>query len=187
MKQRPTLETERLIMRPFRRSDAPDVQRLAGAREIAAGTLRLPHPYGEGMAERWIGSHQETFERGEGIAFAVTLRGNGRLIGAISLMAISTEHERAEMGYWIGVPYWNQGYCTEAARAVIRYGFEVLELNRIQASHFARNPASGRVMQKIGMTREGCQRQCFKKWGEFVDLVCHSVLRQEYEAGKDDA
>lgn len=177
--ERPALETEHLLLRPFALTDAADVQRLAGAREIASTTLNIPHPYEDGMAERWILSHQPRFERGELVNFAITLGGDGTLIGAIGLM-LNGQHQRGELGYWIGLPYWNQGYCTEAARAVLRYGFEVLGLNRIHASHYARNAASGRVMHKIGMVREGCRRQHVVKWGEFEDLICYGLVREEY-------
>ena len=87
-----------------------------------------------------------------------------------------------ELGYWLGVPFWNQGYCTEAALAVVQYGFEVLRLHRIYASHMIRNPASGRIMQKIGMTYEGCQRQHVQKWGVFEDLATYGILQSEYVA-----
>ena len=186
MVRRPTLETEHLLLRPFRLSDAPDVQRLAGAKEIASTTLNIPHPYEEGMAEEWISAHQERFEQGRLVNFAITLRSDGALIGAIGL-GIDKEHERGQLGYWIAVPYWNRGHCTEAARAVVRYGFEVLKLNRICSMHFARNPASGRVMQKIGMSREGCLRQHVKKRDQFEDLVYYGILREEYEPARAGA
>ena len=140
MGQRPTLETQRLVLRPFQLADAPDVQRLAGSRDIASTTLNIPHPYEDGMAEEWISKHQETFEQGRGVTFAITSRSGGQLIGAISLMGISPGHQ-AELGYWVGTPYWNQGFCSEASRAVVRYSFQVLGLNRIHACHLTRNPA----------------------------------------------
>lgn len=172
---------ERLVLRPFKLADAPDVQRLAGAREIAATTLNIPHPYEDGVAEAWISKHQETFDQGKGVTLAITFRTNGRLIGAISLMDIRSKHQ-AELGYWIGKPYWNQGYCTEAARAMLRYGFQVLELQRIHACHLSRNPASGRVMQKLGMQHEGRRRQHVVKWGEMDDLELYGILRSEWDA-----
>ncbi len=180
MKQRPTIETERLILRPFSLDDAPEVQRLAGEREVAANTLTVPHPYEDGMAEEWISTHQEGFEKGELINLAITRRSDGALVGAIGLV-VQPQHQRAELGYWVGKPYWNQGYCTEAARALLGYGFERLGLNRVYSHHFARNPASGRVMQKIGMTHEGRLRQHVKKWDVFEDLVQYGVLRSEYQ------
>jgi RimJ/RimL family protein N-acetyltransferase len=132
------------------------------------------------MAEEWITTHQEKFERGEGVTFAITLRSDGVLIGAIGL-GVHQPHDRAELGYWIGKPHWGRGYCTEAARAVLHYGFTVLGLNRIHASHFGRNPASGRVMEKIGMKYEGCSRQHVKKWGVYEDLRRYAILKAEYE------
>ena len=182
MDSRPTLETERLVLRPFRLSDAPEVQRLAGDRRVAEMTMSIPHPYQDGVAEEWIGSHLETFGSGKEVILAVTLKAGGILLGAIGL-AVRREHERAELGYWIGVPYWNQGYCTEAAAAVVRFGFESLGLHRIQANHYARNPASGRVMQRIGMTREGCLRRHIRRWDRSEDLVLYGILRDEVIKG----
>ena len=92
------------------------------------------------------------------------------------------EHDHAELGYWIGVPYWGAGYATEGARAVMQFGFETLSLNRIFASHFSRNPASGRVLQKIGMRYEGTLRRHLKKWDEYIDLECYGVLRSEFQS-----
>ena len=179
MTERPTIETERLILRPFTPDDAPELQRLLNDRDIAATTLNIPHPYEDGMAEEWIGRHQERFDKGEGVSFAITHREEGSFIGGIGL-DINKEHENAELGYWIGKPYWNSGYCTEAARAVVRYGFEVLRLNRIHAAHMTRNAASGRVMQKTGMKHEGSQKQQIKKWGKFEDIERYGILRGEY-------
>jgi RimJ/RimL family protein N-acetyltransferase len=159
-------------------TDAPDVQRLAGAREVASTTLNIPHPYTDGMAEQWIATHQESYARGEFVIFAIVLRANQALIGAMSLH-IHRPHVQAELGYWIGTAYWNHGYCSEAAQAVLRYGFDVLGLHRIYASYMTRNPASGRVMQKIGMTYEGCLRQHVQKWGIFEDIAIYGILRSE--------
>jgi RimJ/RimL family protein N-acetyltransferase len=180
VKQRPTLETERLKLRPFEVSDAKDVQRLAGNRAIADTTLNIPHPYEDGMAEEWIETHQPKFEAGKLCNFAVTLRSTGELIGAIGL-AIRQRFGHAELGYWIGKPYWNKGYCTEAGRAVLEYGFTVLGLHRIYASYLTRNPSSGRIMEKLGMKREGLLRQHVQKWGKFEDLVMYGILKNEWQ------
>jgi ribosomal-protein-alanine N-acetyltransferase len=148
------LKTERLLLRPFMLSDAEDVQRLAGNKAISDTTLNIPHPYEDGMAEAWISSHQPGIEAGELAAFAITLNPGGELIGAISLK-IDAAMQTAEMGYWVGEPFWDAGYCTEAARRIVEYGFKELDIRRIHAWYLRRNPASGRVMQKIGMSREG--------------------------------
>jgi len=159
-------------------ADAPRVQHLAGERAVAQFTLNIPHPYPDGVAEKWIASHQPKYEKGELVNFAITRRPDGLLIGAVGL-ALNPAHARAEIGYWIGTPYWGQGYCTEAARAVVDYGFDVLRVNRIQSRHFAANPASGRVMQKLGMSPEGCLRQYVRKDGPFADMVLYGLLRSD--------
>lgn len=179
MRERPTLETTRLILRPFTLDDAPVVQRLAAAREIAATTANIPHPYEEGMAEAWISGHQARFEAGQLLNFAIVRRADHTLLGAIGLH-FNQAHANAELGYWMGLPYWGEGYMTEAAGAVVRYAFEVLNLNRVFACHFVRNPASGRVMQKIGMVYEGCLRQHVLKWGQFEDMAYYGILKSEY-------
>ncbi len=180
MPTQPTLTTERLVLRPFALDDADVVQRLAGAYEVALNTS-IPHPYPEGGAAAWIGGHQLRFDQGEEVHFAVTLRQGGQLIGAMGL-TVEAFHRRGTLGYWIGVPYWGQGYATEAGRAVVAYGFREHSLLRIMATHYARNPASGRVMQKLGMTREGCMRRHVLRWGEPQDLVLYGILREEWQA-----
>ena len=178
--QRPTLQTDNLLLRPFKLADAKDVQCLAGEREVADTTLKIPHPYEDGMAEQWIWSQEARFRAGEAVNFAIVARKTDSLAGSMSL-EIDRRFDRAELGYWIGKPFWNRGYCTEAALAVLNYGFNELRLNRIHASHFRRNPASGRVMQKIGMIREGVARQHVKKWDRYEDLVLYGILRKDRE------
>lgn len=182
MKHRPTLHTQRLDLRPFRLSDAAEVQRLAGDRAIADTALNIPHPYVDGVAEEWISTHQPRFEAGELVSFAISLRQTGELIGAIGLV-VNQRFQRAELGYWIGKPYWNQGYCTEAGRAVLEYAFTVLHLHRVHACHLVRNPSSGRVMQKLGMVQEGVARQHVKRWEVYEDLALYGILKSEW-AGK---
>jgi RimJ/RimL family protein N-acetyltransferase len=172
------LQSDRLTLRPFEPDDAADVQRLAGNWKIADTTLNVPHPYDDGMAEEWISTHRPEFDEGKRAIFAVTRTADGQLIGAIGL-TIDRTFDRAELGYWIGEPYWGSGYCSEAAKTVIRYAFEKLALNRIHACYLERNPASGKVLKKIGMTNEGVARQHIKKHGKFEDLVMCGLLRDE--------
>jgi len=174
------LETDRLILRPFVLADAAAVQRLAGDRAIADTTKTVPHPYADGLAEQWIATHQGIFDQGKGVTFAIVLKSDQTLVGAISLMGMTTGHQ-AELGYWIGQAHWGRGFCTEAGRAVLRFGFEVLGLNRIHACHFSRNPASGRVMVNLGMTHEGHRRQHVRKWGKFEDDEIYGILKSDWQ------
>ena len=100
-KKRPTRKTERLVLRPFEPSDAPRVAFLAGDRDVAKTTLALGHPYELSSAENWIASHQEAFEKGKQVVFAITLKNNHELIGAMGLV-LNLDQELAEVGYWIG-------------------------------------------------------------------------------------
>jgi RimJ/RimL family protein N-acetyltransferase len=177
----PVLRAERLVLRPFEVRDAPDVQRLAGAREVADTTLNIPHPYPDGGAELWIKTHPPAWAARAGVTYAITDAGSDALHGAIGL-ALSPPNKRGELGYWIGTPFWNRGYCTEAARALLSFGFESLGLHRIEARHLTRNPASGRVMQKIGMTLEGVQRDAFYRRDQFETVAMYGILRDEWLA-----
>ena len=93
--------------------------------------LTVPHPYEDGVAQEWIASHGPAYEKGERIVFALASPSLG-LIGAMGLI-LDLPHQRAELGYWIGQPYWNQGYATEALEAVLKFGFETLKLNKSPA------------------------------------------------------
>jgi RimJ/RimL family protein N-acetyltransferase len=149
MMQVPTITTDRLILRPFHIQDAADVQRLAGDWSIADTTLNVPHPYEDGMAEEWIATHQPRFDARELVTFAITLRNDEQLAGALSLK-ISGQFDMAELGYWIARDFWNRGFCTEAAIAAIHYGFDVLGLNRIHANHLASSVYSRRFTRESG-------------------------------------
>ncbi len=176
----PTMATARLILRPYALEDASAVAKLAGRREIADTTLSFPHPYSEQHARDWITRHTEGRSQGKEIVFAVVTRTDMQLVGSVGLKDIDQEHGQAEMGFWIGVDWWGQGYATEATKAVLQFGFETLRLNRIHAHHMLRNPASGRVLEKIGMKREGVLRERVRKWGVFEDVAVLSVLRKEW-------
>jgi [ribosomal protein S5]-alanine N-acetyltransferase len=171
----PTLLTDRLIIRPFTISDALRVSELAGEFAIADTTLNVPHPYQEGMAEAWVSTHAGQYAAGEAATFAITRKDDQMLVGAIEL-TICARFSRGELGYWIGVPFWNNGYCTEASVAMIDFAFSTLELHKITACHLTRNPASGRVMEKAGMRKEGSLRDHTIKWGRFEDLDVYGVL-----------
>jgi [ribosomal protein S5]-alanine N-acetyltransferase len=173
----PILETERLRIRPYTKADIPELLPLVGMREVAATTLRIAHPYTEEDARKFL----ELAREPDKLWLAITLRSDRRQIGGIGLR-IGEEHQHAELGYWLGLAYWGKGYATEAATEVLRYGFQDLSLHRIFASHFRHNPASGRILAKIGMKHEGCQREHLRKWDQYVDSELYGILRREWEA-----
>jgi [ribosomal protein S5]-alanine N-acetyltransferase len=178
--EQPTLQTQRLVLRPLTPHDASTLSRLAGRREIADTTISIPHPYSEAQARQWIAETADLFAQRKSAVFGMQLKREGNLIGAAGLRDINAEHSLAELGFWVAVEYWGQGYATEAARTVVGFGFEQLGLNRIYAHHMVRNPASGRALTKIGMKSEGLLRQRVCKWGVFEDVVALAVLREEW-------
>jgi [ribosomal protein S5]-alanine N-acetyltransferase len=178
---RPTLTTERLVLRPFAVEDAAEVTRLVSDRRIADTTLNIPHPYDEGMAEAWIGTHADVAERDEGLTLAVTEKAGRTLIGAVGL-SITRAHRRGELGYWVAVEEWGRGYATEASRAMLDYAFGPLDLSRVVAHCLTRNAGSWRVMEKLGMQREGRLREHVVKWDVPEDIWLYAILRDEWRA-----
>ncbi len=179
-KEQPEIATKRLILRRFVSSDAPEVATLANDYEIAARTLKIPHPYEEANASEWIATHRDGYRNGEFVNFAITLKGDGRFIGAVGL-EIVREHGRARIGYWLGRDYWGKGYATEAAGAILDFGFNVLMLNRIHSEHFTENPASGRVLEKIGMKYEGHMREHDLRFGQYKDIFVYGILKRDFK------
>jgi RimJ/RimL family protein N-acetyltransferase len=177
----PALHTPRLVLRAFADADAGAVAALCADRAIADTTLHLPHPYTEDDARTFIRSRGEEWAAGAGATFAVTLAAGGALVGAMGLR-FAAAHQHAELGYWVGVPHWGRGYATEAGAIVLAWAFGARGLHRVYAHHFTRNPASGRVLAKLGMAHEGRLREHVMKWDRFETLECYGILRAEWMA-----
>lgn len=143
----PVLETERLILRAPRLGDAKHVAALANDKRIAENTRRLPHPYTRSDAEDFISSR----DAGE-IAFLIT-RHDETIVGACGIAA--QDDAAPEIGYWLGVKHWSQGYATEAVRAMIDYAFTELDHESLQAGARVTNPASRRILEKCGFQWTG--------------------------------
>ncbi|MGY0216160.1 GNAT family N-acetyltransferase [Endozoicomonadaceae bacterium StTr2] len=165
--------TERLHLRPFTVADALRVQQLAGDKKVAEMTANIPHPYPDGMAESWISHHSEMVTAGKALIYAITLKDSGELIGTTGLQL--DDNNGAELGYWIGVAYWGNGYCTEAVLALIKQGFSRLPLMTIYARHLADNIASGRVIKKCGFHYQATQDEFLKGSPR---QICHYELKR---------
>ena len=181
MKNFPILKTERLLLRQLSFSDSEALYSLASSREIAEGTY-IPHPYDKEMAEEFIFHQAKDFENGQMTNFGIFLQNDDILIGSIGL-TFDDKIDEAELGYWIGVPYWGNGYCTEAAKEVVRYGFIVLKLNMIYAFHFSGNDASGKVLKKVGMNYQGTRHQEFEHMGKLKDIEIYNLVNKDYFEG----
>jgi len=140
------MRSQRLSYRPLRAADASRIAALAGEWEIARMTSRIPHPYSLVDADLWIASI------GDG-EFVRGVEHDGDLIGAVGY--IESEEGQAEIGYWIGKPWWGHGFATEAARTLVAYCFGAGGFHRLTCGHFVDNPASARVIAKLGFRRIG--------------------------------
>ena len=137
----PVIRTQRLILRPLIQADAARVAELAGDWDVARMTARVPYPYTLIDADHWIRSIGDG-EYVRGIEF------DGQLVGACGYVVDSSG--AAEIGYWIGKPYWGRGIATEAGRAIVAYCLRAEGFKRLVCCHFTDNPASGRVIRKLG-------------------------------------
>jgi RimJ/RimL family protein N-acetyltransferase len=169
----PTLTTARLSLRPLVVADAADVRRLAGRYEVAEMTANIPHPYPDGGAEEFIGRTIDGWRDDKSATWAIT--GDGAVIGCVGLVFAGRTHARASLGYWIAYEEWGRGYATEAARPVVDWAFTD-GWHRVEATHLTRNPASGRVMQKLGMQHEGRMRDYFRRFDRWEDVELYAVL-----------
>lgn len=173
-------ETERLIIRRFRIEDAQDVYECCNDYEVVKTTLGLPWPYTLEMAKGWIEKHPEREKLGQSYEFAICLKENpDKAIGCISLMDIHPVAKRAEMGYWVNRKFWKQGIATEAAKFMLKFGFEELGLHSVIARYFDINPASGRVMEKCGMTYVGKIRDHEFRFDRFYNVGYYEMLEND--------
>lgn len=173
MKEFPIIETERLILSQLEEKDIPFITEYLQHRIYSDLTSNIPYPYTENDAQLWITMSKEAFEDHTGYTFGIRNK-EGHIIGAIGLH--DRDDDKAELGYWIAMPYWNKGYVTEAAKAIVHFGFKKLNFNKIFATHLLHNPASGKIMEKIGMEKEAVLKQETKKDGAYFDLVMYSIF-----------
>ena len=174
----PTLETEDLILRRPKRKDASDIFRYASDPEVARYVLWEPH---RSLSETrgFVRDLCRRARAGWPTSWVVTLRETGRVIGTVGFVWYSADNRSAELGYSFAREYWNRGYATQALGAVASEVFRSLPVNRLEAQHDVRNPASGRVMEKCGFRKEGILRNRILNKGEFVDVALYSRLRSD--------
>ncbi len=177
----PTINTRRLILRHLTPQDAEDIFALFG-RDDVTRMYDLATFESIDRAEAWIASMADRFDGGQGVRWAITRRGDSRVVGTCGVVWRAHNHS-AVLGYDIHPDHWGQGIATEAARASVEAAFNGVapfELNRVEAFTYPANEASSAVLKKLGFREEGLLRQ----WGywkdAYHDLVCHSLLREEW-------
>ena len=175
----PTLVTERLTLRELLLSDAPDVLIFRGDPEVQKYDDPILHNVGEVQA--FIEEIRAEYTAQEGLAWAVTLNNSDTVLGLFGFHHWNKYHRRAEVGYGLARVYWGQGIGSEAVRAIVRFGFEQMDLNRIYAGTIADNHESVRLLEKVGFQREGTRRKhSWEDDGTFHDSALYGLLRHEY-------
>ena len=175
----PELKTNRLKLRAMRMSDARDIYEYSCDPQVARHVLWEAHQNIH-QTRAYIRYVLRQYRAGTPSSFCIELTDTGKVIGTIGFMWVSNENRSAEVGYSLSRSYWNQGIMTEALREILRFGFETLNLNRIEAQYECDNPASGKVMEHVGMLREGTIRQRLYNKSRFVDVELYAILRDEW-------
>ena len=175
----PLLETKNLVLSSVEREDIPRIVDLMREKSISDNTGQIPFPYSEHDAEFWLGLIKEGLEKENAYSFAIRNK-NKEFLGAIGL------HDRgektAEIGYWLGKPHWNKGYASEAALEILHFGFEYIGFEKIIGIIFPFNPASGKVLEKIGMQQEKHLKNYIEKCGEKLDAIQYSISKEFFNA-----
>ncbi|MFC3928130.1 GNAT family N-acetyltransferase [Streptococcus caprae] len=173
------IETERLRLRPLTLSDTQAMyDNWANDVDVSRYVTWETHANSEETAELMAFWCQQ-YDQPNFYNWGIEIKETGELIGTFTFVSLSERDLVAELGYCIGQQWWNKGYVTEAGKALLDFGFQQLGLNRIEAIHDVRNPASGRVMEKLGMSYEGTMRQIRKVKGQFVTVKPYSILAKE--------
>ncbi len=169
----PVLQHSQFCLRPLQKSDAASIALYANNRRIYRYTLNIPFPYRIQHAHSWIQKVRKEYRKQNPLSVDWGIECGGEVVGAISLNKITRGH-KAEIGYWLGEPYWGKGIMTRAVRLVVSFGLNELGLVRIGAEVFIGNRASCRVLEKCRFRREGVLRAVVKKDENFYDTYVYA-------------
>lgn len=183
MDQFPELTTNRLRLRKIRPSDIPSLLKYCNNKNISDQIINIPYPYLEEDAVFRINFVLQGFKNKERYVFAICLNDSPELIGEIGLH-LDKGNNSAQFGYWIAEPFWAKGIATEALAAILKFGFETLHLNKIYATHYPENSASGKVMLNNKMIKEAEMKEHYKIDGVYKDVIQYRLTKKEYEGRK---
>ena len=177
----PTLETERLILRAMRVSDAPDMYDYAKRTEVTRYLLWNPHP-DIAYTRRYLEYLSGRYRLGLFYDWALISKETGRMIGTCGFVRFDCPHNSAELGYVLNPDYQGKGLMTEAARRVLQFGFSVLGLHRVECRYMVENEPSRQVMKRLGMSFEGVRRSSMLVKGLYRDIGYCAILANEFRA-----
>ena len=173
-----SLPTERLALRRPRRSDATALAEAMNDWEVVRWLVQAPYPYTLTHAVDWIAQNLRNLASGREFQFVICRRADARVIGHVGLR-LDDDRRSAELGYWLARSAWGQGFATEAAAAVIAFGFGGLQLERIWATCLPGNEPSWRVLEKLGLRQAGSLTQTFEPIGQTVNCPVLEIARDE--------
>jgi [ribosomal protein S5]-alanine N-acetyltransferase len=173
------IETDRLLIRKLSKEDAHAIFHYASDPEVTKYVFFQTH---QTLEDTWkfLEFSLEKYEKKEVAPWGIEWKETGELIGTCDFLWWSVEHKKAEIGYIISKEFWNRGIMSEAVKKLIQFGFEVMELNRIEARCNENNIASARVMEKVGMKFEGMMREALFIKGYYWNLKCYSILKRDW-------
>ncbi len=178
----PELHTSRLLLRRITMRDARDVYAISSDPAVSRYVMWRTHDTPADSRD-FVRNILRSYKRDRPSPWGIELKSERRLVGTIGFTWVNHDHMTGEVGYSLGSSYWNRGIATEALLAVLRHGFGSLGLNRIEAQHDVRNPASGRVMEKAGMRKEGTLRERLYSKGDYVSVDLYAILRRDTSYG----
>ncbi len=179
----PTLETERLILRRMRRTDADDMYAYAHREDVTTYLLWSPHP-SKAYTSDYLRYIDQRYRIGEFYDWAVVEKESGRMIGTCGFTRFELPHRMGEIGYVLNPMYHQKGYATEAAKRVVEFGFTTLGLHRIEAKFMQGNEASLRVMERMGMTFEGYRRDGMLVKNKYRTIGICAILEDEWKSNE---
>ena len=174
------MRTDRLVIREYRRGDIDDFLRVVRQPEIYKTTYGIPRNYTRLQAIQWMKYLKNSSRQMKSYEFGMFLRDSGAYLGNVGLINVSMVHNHADISYYIDTQQRNKGYTTEAAKEMLRIGFDYFGFEKISGLCMSINLASRRVMEKIGMKFEGTMRSDLLKDGIYYDVDRLSILRTEY-------
>jgi len=180
--ERPVIATERLLLRPYEERDLDDLAEIRGHADVTRYLYEEPQDREEVRRVLARRTRMHSLRReGDGLVLAVVLKGTGKVIGDVSLRWTSEAHRQAEIGFVFNPDYHGKGYAYEAARELLRLGFEQAGFHRIEGRCDARNGASARLMERLGMRREAhlVENEWFK--GEWGSELIYAMLDREWD------
>ena len=174
----PVRDTERLRLRPVRRTDADAVLRVFGDEEAMRYWSHEPLADLD-AAHAYIDKMEDGFATRSLFQWVIAERESDAMVGAVTLYQWNRQNRRAEVGFMLGRPHWGRGYAQEAVRAALRFGFEAMDLHRVEADTHPDNAASLRLLERLGFRREGHLRERWFTFGAWSDSVLLGLLRSE--------